>query len=322
MKTTFLICVILLADYTRVFSQGPPGPGLNAPAVWGFRYTMEEPFVNGVSVYQRNNPNYVPPVFFDNFPVARWARIYPLGARQWNIVEGQDIKYYQDIGLCYSSCQFKYMRNCHDFAWAPYMLDTLNSPQYYYDQDEAWWMDEGTNCADYMTNPNLNWDDQSMKSLITSMAKDDSINAGYADYLFKLSDLEGLRGTYVNDEETGFQVGQFLFPTDLVNWIQPIIPLPTCDLDTIGPCTFPQHSALLVGWIPVPYYDSSNNQYAAGVYVSKWGNSGLYFHRWGPFLINKSYCDTQHLQIFVPDLGWGIFNGEGSGGYNIVVTAW
>jgi hypothetical protein len=319
MKTTFLICVIVFCTCLPGFSQGPPGPGLNAPAVYANRYTMADPWVNGVSVYQRNNPYYVPPALFDNFPLSRWARFYPIGAGEVG-AEDWNLKHCQDSGLCYSSCQFKYMRNCHDFAWAPYMLDSLDST--YYDQCEAWWMGEGTNCSDYSSMPNLNWDNHSMTIAITSLAKNVSINAGYADYLFKLSDLENLFGTYVNPTETGFSAGQLLYSTDLTNYIQPIIPLPTCDLDVVDSCTFPQHSALLVGWIPVPYTDSSGNQYAAGVYVSKWGMGGLYFHRWGLFLIDPAYCDTQHLQVFVPDLGWGLFDGEGSGGYDIAVSPW
>ncbi len=95
----------------------------------------------------------------------------------------------------------------------------------------------------------------------------------------------------------------FMFNTEDLNWIPflyydilvQMIPLPTCPLDS--PTEIPVHSAILVDWftpLGVP------TEYSVGIFISKWGDLGIFRHRWGEGYTPPEYNLKTQLRIFAP----------------------
>lgn len=162
--------------------------------------------------------------------------------------------------LLISSADYQFMRNCHDFAWAPFMMCmcTTTPPQ-----QEAWWMN----------NPAQNWIDGSMGNVATSAA----LPAGGGEYTFTTATIQNLWSFYTNP------FGDYIL-------------LPVSDLNAVNNTEVPAHSAVLFGITPASTPGSSH-----GIYVSKWGNTGLYKHRWGTGLVPPGYLTKSTLQIFAPN---------------------
>src|SRR5262249_44928283 len=85
-----------------------------------------------------------------------------------------------------------------------------------------------------------------------------------------------------------------------------MIPLPTCPLNSLNDRPV-VHTALLVDWFTPPPYDP---KYSVGVFVSKWGNSAVFRHRWGPghcpdgtHGVQGSY-NVGTLRVFAPGPRW------------------
>ncbi len=120
--------------------------------------------------------------------------------------------------------------------------------------------------------------DGSMVNVVTSVT---GSGEPRPDYLFSTSDLEAL-------------------PYEYYDIFVEMIGLPVCDLDGMGPNLKPAHSAVLVDWFPSDF----SPDYSAGIFVSKWGQMGIYQHRWGEGLCPPIYCDTGALKVFAPRQGW------------------
>jgi hypothetical protein len=173
---------------------------------------------------------------------------------------------YPEAVLLFSEAEFEFIRNCHDYAWGPYMT-CMCSPAPPGDQKECWWMND----------PSANWSDDSMWDAAVSVYRAED---GTMEYLFNTSDLDWLPWAYY--DETGY-----------------MIPLPTCDLSTLN--DQPAHSALLVDWVN----PMESISYYGGIFESKWGFLGLFQHRWGLGYCPDSYCQANTLRVFAPDQGWG-----------------
>lgn len=80
-----------------------------------------------------------------------------------------------------------------------------------------------------------------------------------------------------------------------------MIGLPVCPLVTRN--DNPVHSAILVDWFEPEAFGES---ISAGIFISKWGNGGIWEHRWGYGLCPDLYCpSTALLHVFVPNNNWG-----------------
>jgi hypothetical protein len=76
--------------------------------------------------------------------------------------------------------------------------------------------------------------------------------------------------------------------------------LPVCDLEVLDDA--PEHSAVLIDWLTPSVLPSD---LAAGIFVSKWADLGIFRHRWGDGLCPPEYCATNRcLHIFAPRSGW------------------
>ena len=54
------------------------------------------------------------------------------------------------------------------------------------------------------------------------------------------------------------------------------------------------------------YAAGGGRSMSAGIFISKWGNAGIWMHRWGYGLCPGDYCDnSKQLQVFVPNANWG-----------------
>jgi len=171
----------------------------------------------------------------------------------------------KDMVVVKSVLDFQWDRNCHDFAWAPYMSCKCGTAG---GQPEAWWMND----------PSANWVDQSMEQKVVSVVG--AGQGGEIEYQFNRWELDALPDLYYDD----------LFFE--------LIDLPVCPLDNLS--QVPVHSAVLIEW-----HDSTNDGLAYGVYLSKWGHNGLYRHRWGIGYCSQLYEKAaSSLRIFAPKLGW------------------
>jgi hypothetical protein len=172
---------------------------------------------------------------------------------------------FPEAELLVPAVQFIFKRNCHDYAWGPFMSCMCTTGG---EQREAWWMNE----------PGANWSDGSMVDGVLSVQG--GLGEPTADYLFNSTDLLSLNSY-----------------TDVLN---NRIGLPVCPLASLN--DVPVHSAVLVGWFepdPVGLPDLS-----AGIYVSKWGEFGLYRHRWGIGYVPDGFLDATLLRVFVPNPPW------------------
>lgn len=232
--------------------------------------------------------------------------------------------YYQDVdtlqafsfsGFCtiMGGTAYMYKRNCHDFAWGPWMLDGPPIIGATYAQHEAWWMGEPNDATSW---PYKNWQAADGSFKVGAIGTKDT----NGEYTFSLASLQGFIGNYINSTATPFAPAPPFYslpspPNALTAAFRPIIPLPVCPLTNSVPMAsteWPVHSALLIGWIP-----TADNSNAHGVFVSKWGNMGVYVHRWGVTYCDSTYCNASNIYVFVPWKGWG-----SPPPYNIVVTPW
>jgi hypothetical protein len=132
-------------------------------------------------------------------------------------------------------------------------------------QPEAWWMRD----------PRPNWlgANSGLIEVVSSVNKG---SGNVKDYIFDVAQLDPLPNNYYDD------------------WYMPIL-LPVCPLDNLN--SIPSHAAVLEDWFTPPGLAADK---AVGIFVSKWGHSGLYRHRWGSGKCPPGYCDTARLIIFAP----------------------
>ena len=86
--------------------------------------------------------------------------------------------YPEAVGLS-DAVNWQYLRNCHDYAWQPYMTDDFYS-EGYVTQTEAWWTED----------PTRNFTDGSMRFWCVSQGVYDG------EYYFLKSDLDALKQQY------------------------------------------------------------------------------------------------------------------------------
>lgn len=181
------------------------------------------------------------------------------GSRLERYFDRRATKTYTAI-LLVSTYDYQFKRNCHDFAWAPFMMCMCNTAP---PQKEAWWM----------PNPALNWLDGSMVNVATSAP----LPAAGGEYSFTTATIQGLWSWYTNP------FGDYIL-------------LPVSNLNAVNDTEVPEHSAVLFDIIPAATAGSSY-----GIYVSKWGNNGLYKHRWGTGFAPPEYMTKSTLRIFAPN---------------------
>lgn len=204
--------------------------------------------------------------------------------------EAQSLIDFPEATLLLSSYQYIYERNCHDYAWGPWMSlpsETSLGPGV---QVQAWWMN----------NPSENWLDGSMTNVVTSYMKGwgpaDGVVSGITDYLFDTSDLDWLPEMY------------YTWP------FAEFVGLPTCPLDDFA--QNPSHTAVLTDWFSP---EETQGTMYAGIYQSKWGEQGIFQHRWGWGYCPPDYCNTASLRIFAPNYAWEE-NQDAS--YYVVYSPW
>ena len=122
-----------------------------------------------------------------------------------------------------------------------------------------------------------NWEDGSMVNIVSSIGRAPT----RGDYMFKLSELAPLPFIY-------YDIFFFQF-----------VPLPVCDLNSLS--EKPEHSAILVAWSTPPPLKPDQ---AVGLYVSKWGNLGIFQHRWGDGYLPPGYMTKNTVRVFAPRPGW------------------
>jgi hypothetical protein len=209
---------------------------------------------------------------------------------------------YPETELLVSGTAYMFSRNCLDFAWGPYMGPVQNvwlpqgaGPQPLVPQGQAWWMgDLGLQAQGYETLPRANWKEQS-PSMVDAVQSQQGPGAApeVLDFLFNTADLNPLQYEY--EDMLGSMSGILEYnPRNMIG-------LPVCNLATLD--DIPVHSAVLIDWL-TPGGMAPN--ISAGVFISKWGNGGIFKHRWGNCLCPDDYCDnTKKLHVFVPSSAWG-----------------
>ncbi len=119
--------------------------------------------------------------------------------------------------VVHSIAEFQFMRNCHDYAWSPYMSSMWDQGTEG-DQKECWFMwDNRSEQPEPFTR---NWSDGSVTNKVTSRAFDPVLDN---EYVFSNSDVQQLND-YIDEE---------WFP----------IPFPVCPLDSLD--AVPAHSAVV-----------------------------------------------------------------------------
>ncbi|MGO9200719.1 MAG: hypothetical protein ACLQM8_09285 [Limisphaerales bacterium] len=168
--------------------------------------------------------------------------------------------YPEAVGLS-DAVNWQYLRNCHDYAWQPYMTDDFYS-EGYVTQTEAWWTED----------PTRNFTDGSMRFWCVSQGVYDG------EYYFLKSDLDALKQQY-----------QDVFGN--------LLQVPVCyDPGFFG--FVPDHSGYVATYSTVA---GLNPQYVVLGVISKWGGGPLMVHRWsewgGPYPVDQS----APLAIYVPN---------------------
>ena len=221
-------------------------------------------------------------LWFDPFSSVEVFRLYPyitsggyISGADYEYVSEQEKEYgkiYPESRLVLSGLAFPIERNCHDFAWGPWM-SPANFPAYSY--REAWWMND----------PRTNWFDNSF------------VLASTAFKVYKTSLAHSYTG-FTSDGSVG-TCFEYLFDPTVIN----ALPQYYCD-SNVDPCflpvsdidaglNVPKHPALLgyVGSGPNKHYNAggvvyntpANSQsFQSGCrceFVSKWGIYGIYRHR-------------------------------------------
>lgn len=209
---------------------------------------------------------------------------YQLTAEEYKIIEQEEKDHkiiYPEAILLVSGKDYQFARNCHDYAFAPFMscLCSTAGPQ-----KEAWWMEPKTYPVQSVS-VNRNWLDTSMEEVVTSYRG--VIDPG-DEYLFTTADLQDLPSRYQDNLEFKY------------------LPLPACPVEDPASFMPPAHSAILVSWFDV------GGGYSAGLYKSKWGIDGIYLHRWGEGYCPPIYYQSSQLRVFAPKAPWsspfGIFH--------------
>ncbi len=177
----------------------------------------------------------------------------------------QEIYAEPNFQLVFRGDLYDYARNCHDYAFGPYMSCCPGGQ--FISQKEAWDLQD----------PRWNWADGSMVNVVASVFAPQAVGE---DYTFYTADLSPLPSLYYDVT------------------VQ-MVPLPTCPMDTLD--QNPVHSAILINWFTLP---GTMSDYSAGIFISKWGDWGIYQHRWGPAFLPDIYCNTSTLRIFAPRPGW------------------
>jgi hypothetical protein len=208
---------------------------------------------------------------------------------------------YLDSGtfrIVVNASAWHFARNCFDFAWEPFMSccplgSSISQPEAFFMQDTF---------STPRKEVSANWRDGSMLNVIDSIVRPVNPDTGRreGEYIFNQDELNALRLQYSDPTPTP-------------------IGLPVCPLNNLT-TEEALHSGILVGTLEV-----SDNR-VAGIYWSKWGNLGLYQHRWGDGFLPDAYlrasipffevpADT--LKVFAPS-----WSGAGGGGYIIYHSAW
>lgn len=164
-----------------------------------------------------------------------------------------------------SAVNWQYLRNCHDYAWAPYMTDDFYS-EGYVTQTEAWWTDD----------PTRNVADRSMKVWCMSQGVYDG------EYYFLKSDLDALAAQYQDATGHLLQVP--------VSYDQGFIGL------------VPDHGGYVLSYSTITGLDP---QYVVLLVASKWGREALMVHRWAewgcPYPVDQLAAP---LTIYVPNYNY------------------
>jgi len=223
---------------------------------------------------------------------------------------------YPEATLLVSATEYKFCRNCHDFAWGPWMTWEgypynmawcgpitnifFGFPRALYSyselgpQKEAWLMgSEKLESIHIETSPRSNWQDGSMVDAVQSVAGPMGESAEVTDWLFNTEDLDALQYEY--EDVFGSMSGILQYnPRNMIG-------LPVCD--PVSPNGLPVHAAVLVDWMTAPGMTPDKS---VGIFISKWGNGGVWLHRWGYGLCPGEYCvSTEQLHVFVPSSAWG-----------------
>lgn len=257
MKTRIIsLCILILAECIRLHAQTYPYDDYRETRNTRARVT----------------------VFRDHNPPSKelWERSGqegpPLDLQLLKMAENVHARIYH-ARVVVSVTQFEFVRNCHDYAWSPYMTTLWQRTTG--NQKECWWMDD----------PRANWQDGSVQNLVTSR---NIIQNFDKDYLFQTSDLDNIKYTYYNEFGPCGRAYEIDFP------------FPVCPLDNLN--EIPAHTALLVAYTPT----DTDPSYSYGTYRSKWGLLGIFEHRWGWGKVPYNYMRTDVLRIFVPYQGnWG-----------------
>lgn len=144
-----------------------------------------------------------------------------------------------------------------------------------------------------MEDPSPNWRDGSLAVTTMSSAYTSDDGKVYThvnhldeiqEYLFDAAKLNTFSNTYYG------VLGPAVDANDFIG-------LPTCTLDDVNFIQPAAHSAVLVAWFTPPNVDQ---QYFAGIFVSKWGIGGLWCHRFARGYCPDEYFQTFHLSVFAP----------------------
>ncbi len=194
--------------------------------------------------------------------------------------------------LLVSAVDYMYLRNCHDYAWAPFMSCMCIGPQ-----PEAWWMND----------PRANWLDGSMVQRATGV----KMVREYWD-VWRRDEVRGYEYAFRPDEIDPLQ---FLY----YNPLGELIPLPVTNVGDVGAITS-GHSTLLDGVTTSVLAIDENNQLVTFYlcrFRSKWGALGIWRHRWGTPFCPPLYCASGTVRLFAPGAGWG-----SAPPYFVYPTAW
>ena len=303
MNKNHLILVATLLLSLASVQAGDPDP-LNHEILYGRRCTFKDNSPNlRTAVWRQKNRAF----FSGIIPAA----LTPDAAAQLDREKTQQALY-PEATLLVSGTQYKFRRNCHDFAWGPWMhwegypnsvawdcgypnhFSGPNKDTFGYGvlgpQKEAWTMSDAGNGVEYT--PRQNWLDGSFDDAVQSQYRPGEEFA--PDFLFATSDLNSLQYEY--PDMLGSMSG--ILQSNPRN----MIGLPVCDLADVN-TTIPEHSAVLVDWFTPAGIPSS---FCAGIYVSKWGDGGVWLHRWGYGLCPDDLFDfSEQLHVFAPSTAWG-----------------
>ncbi len=194
-------------------------------------------------------------------------------AKQTELISRQmkdDLKSFPNLTVVAEPFQSKFLRNCFDYAFAPFMSCCPGGQQL--EKREAFWMGWGPTAIIEL--PNWNWKDGSMK--LSSTATKSAPTQPF-EYIYDQAEVDAVRVIY-NDT--------FGNP----------IPLPVCNVPTED--VLPDHAAFLLS---VHTSDKLPAGKCYGLYQSKWGAGAFYIHRWGAGFCPPIYCNQPSIRLVVPN---------------------